>query len=144
MLVSSSFEHLIMIWFYCTCALLFILKTCSAVDVLLPDPILKDGETIVSASENFELGFFTRYLNFRFLGIMYKKTSEKGKVVLVANREVPLDDPMDMLKFTDKGTLQLVNVNNTIIWSSQPSKILTNINPVAKLFDTGNLVIIDN
>ncbi|KAJ0704960.1 putative bulb-type lectin domain-containing protein [Helianthus annuus] len=134
-----------MIWFYCSCALLFILKTSSAADTLLPNQILKDGdETIVSASENFELGFFTRKQSLRYLGIMYYKKGENGTVVWVANREVPFADPMGTLKFTDNGTLQLVDVNNTIIWSSQPSKTLANISPVAQLLDNGNLVIKDN
>ncbi|KAJ0465597.1 putative protein kinase RLK-Pelle-DLSV family [Helianthus annuus] len=132
-----------MIWFYCTCALLFILKTSSAVDTLLPNQTLKDGDTIVSANEFFELGFFSRYRNVRYLGIWFKKV-DKGTVVWVANRDVLLAGFMGMLKFTDKGTLQLFSGNNTLIWSSQPSKTIANINPVAQLLDTGNLVIRDN
>ncbi|KAI3799729.1 hypothetical protein L1987_35029 [Smallanthus sonchifolius] len=141
---STSLQRLNMIWFYC-CALLFILKTSNAgaADTILPNQILKDGETIVSSNEFFELGFFSRYLNVRYLGIWYKKI-DKGSVVWVANREVPLVNRMGMLTFNDKGTLQLVNVNNTLIWSSQPSKTVTNINPVARLLDTGNLVIRDD
>ncbi|GKF94522.1 G-type lectin S-receptor-like serine/threonine-protein kinase isoform X1, partial [Tanacetum coccineum] len=136
-------EHLNKILFYC-CTLLFVLTTTgSAVDTLFPNQTLKDGDTIVSADEIFELGFFSSgNSNLRYLGIWYKIISEVT-IVWVANREVPLVDPTGILNVTDDGTLQLLSASDNPVWSSQSSKPFTNINPVARLLDTGNLVIRD-
>ncbi|KAI3721409.1 hypothetical protein L2E82_32419 [Cichorium intybus] len=134
--------RLIMFWFYC-CALATILKTSSAIDTMFPNQTLKDGDTLVSEAEVFELGFFgLGNSTFRYLGIRYKQVSA-GTIVWIANREVPLVDPTGVLKISDKGILELLSVSNTLIWSSQSSKPAAYMNPVAQLLDSGNLVIRD-
>ncbi|KAJ9542969.1 hypothetical protein OSB04_029475 [Centaurea solstitialis] len=142
-----SINCLPMIWF-CSCVLLFILITtsgASATDTIYPNQTLKDGETIVSASQAFELGFFSPGDSGWYLGIWYKKIAT-GTVVWVANRELPLNDPTGMLKINDNGTLQLRSVSNNLIWSSQSSIPVTNTgsNLVARLLDSGNLVLEDD
>ncbi|KAL7615364.1 hypothetical protein Lser_V15G08607 [Lactuca serriola] len=136
-------DRLTMIWFYLY-ALVIILKASSAIDTMFQNQSLKDGETLVSEAEVFELGFFglgnSRY---RHLGIWYKQISELT-IVWVANREVPFVDPTGVLKISDKGTLELLSVSNTSVWSSQSSKPGTNMNPVAQLLDSGNFVIRDD
>ncbi|KDP38981.1 hypothetical protein JCGZ_00738 [Jatropha curcas] len=62
-----------------------------------------------------------------------------GTVVWVANRQTPLTDSSGLLKLKDNGLLVLLNQNNTIIWSSNSSRVITN--PVVQLLDSGNLVI---
>ncbi|GKB58678.1 G-type lectin S-receptor-like serine/threonine-protein kinase isoform X1, partial [Tanacetum coccineum] len=106
-------EHLNKILFYC-CTLLFVLTTSSsAVDTLFSNQTLKDGDTIVSAGEIFELGFFSPVnSSLRYVGIWYKKIST-GTVVWVANREVPLVDP------TDTGNLVIRDeISGNITWQS--------------------------
>ncbi|XVE50445.1 hypothetical protein DITRI_Ditri01bG0162900 [Diplodiscus trichospermus] len=101
---------------------------------------LRDGETIVSAGEIFELGFFSPgATSKRYLGIWYYKSAQT--VVWVANREVPLNDSSGIAKITDQGILVLQNGKGITIWSSHSSGPASD--PVAQLLDSGNLVVKD-
>ncbi|KAK9269474.1 hypothetical protein L1049_001249 [Liquidambar formosana] len=128
------------ILFFCS-LLLSIFLTSTATDTITMSQPIRDGETIVSAGGSFELGIFSPDSMKRYLGIWYKKISIPT-VVWVANREsTPLVDSSGVLKVTKEGILQLLNRNGSIIWSSNSSRWAQN--PVAKLLDTGNLVVID-
>ncbi|KAG5235597.1 G-type lectin S-receptor serine/threonine-protein kinase [Salix suchowensis] len=108
-----------------------------AVDTISADHTIGDGETIVSSGETFELGFFSPGNSTRrYLGIWYNKIS-KGKVVWVANREIPITDKSGVLKFDERGVLILAIQNGSVIWSSNSSRQAQN--PVAQLLDSGNL-----
>ncbi|KAJ4841984.1 hypothetical protein Tsubulata_005411 [Turnera subulata] len=115
-----------------------------AANSISPGASIKDGgsDTVVSVGQTFELGFFspsgtsTR----RYLGIWYKSFST-GTVVWVANRETPLLDHSGLLKMTDQGILVLLNSTNYTIWSSTAMKAANR--PVARLLDSGNLVVKD-
>ncbi|KAI3721394.1 hypothetical protein L2E82_32404 [Cichorium intybus] len=126
-------------------SVLFSLWTISAaVDTITIDQAIRDNDTIVSDGEMFEFGFFTPgNSKYRYLGIWYKKILPQT-VVWVANRETPLTDTSGVLKVNSNGTLLLLNGNNTMIWSSNYSISVSNINIVAKLLDSGNLVVHDN
>ena len=101
---------------------------------------IRDGETIVSAGEIFELGFFSPgATGKRYLGIWYKKSVQT--VVWVANREVPLNDSSGVAKVTNQGILILQNGKGITIWSSHSSR--PDCNPVAQLLDSGNLIVKD-
>ncbi|KAK9937527.1 hypothetical protein M0R45_014308 [Rubus argutus] len=104
---------------------------------------IKDGETIVSTGGTFELGFFTPSgaAGNRYVGIWYKKISVTT-IVWVANRDSPLTDSSGVLRVTNPGILVLLNHNNeSTVWSSNTSRSAEN--PVAKLLDSGNLVVTD-
>ncbi|KAL7185707.1 hypothetical protein ACSBR2_027630 [Camellia fascicularis] len=103
---------------------------------------ISDGNTIVSSSGTFELGFFTPGPDSkkRYVGIWYKKRST-GTVVWVANRETPIPDKSGVLKIIDPGILVLVNGSNQTVWSTNSS--ISAQNPVARLLDSGNLVVND-
>ncbi|KDP38983.1 hypothetical protein JCGZ_00740 [Jatropha curcas] len=110
-----------------------------SLDTISPNETIKDGETIVSANGNFELGFFRPGASkYRYLGVWYRKVSN-GTVVWVANRETPLTDSSGLLKLNEKGLLVLLNQKNTTIWFSNTSSVMRN--PVVQLLDSGNLVI---
>ncbi|KAA8525628.1 hypothetical protein F0562_007490 [Nyssa sinensis] len=101
-----------------------------------PENIEYDGNTIVSFSGSFELGFFCPGSpGNRYLGIWYQKISTRT-VIWVANREIPLTDKSGVLKVTN-----LLNRTNNIIWSSNTST--STQDPVAQLLDSGNLVVRD-
>ncbi|KAJ9542975.1 hypothetical protein OSB04_029481 [Centaurea solstitialis] len=69
-----------------------------AVDSITADQVIKDGETIVSAGEMFELGFFSpANSSNRYLGIWYKKMAT-GTVVWVANRDLPISNTSGTFK----------------------------------------------
>nr|GMD99500.1 G-type lectin S-receptor-like serine/threonine-protein kinase At4g27290 [Ipomoea batatas] len=106
---------------------------------------LKDGDTIVSSGGIFEMGFFspTGSQN-RYIGIWYKQIPIPRTVVWVGNRDTPLTNTSSsgVLKIVNPGRLALVDGNTSnIIWCTNTSRSVQN--PVAKLLDSGNLVVID-
>ncbi|KAJ9671899.1 hypothetical protein PVL29_025525 [Vitis rotundifolia] len=118
---------------------LSLLRISVAVDTIIVNQNITDGETITSAGGSFELGFFSPgNSNNRYLGIWYKKASKKP-VVWVANRESPLTDSSGVLKVTQQGILVLVNGANGILWNSTSS--LSAQDPNAQLLESGNLVM---
>ncbi|KAK1415624.1 hypothetical protein QVD17_31407 [Tagetes erecta] len=118
-----------------------ILATCRSADTINVHQNISDGATIVSANARFELGFFSPgNSNNRYLGIWYKNVSPQT-VAGVANRETPLKDNSGVVKLDNQGSLTLVNASGRVIWSSNSSVYGTNINLVAQLLDTGNLVL---
>ncbi|XP_024447887.1 G-type lectin S-receptor-like serine/threonine-protein kinase At4g27290 isoform X2 [Populus trichocarpa] len=120
------------------CSIFFIFTTADGADTIAVNQSIIDGETIVSAGSNFELGFFSpRSTSLRYVGIWYKFSSET--LVWVANREAPLNDTSGVLQVTSKGILVLHNSTNVVLWSTNTSRVPQN--PVAQLLDSGNLVI---
>ncbi|KAM0042763.1 putative protein kinase RLK-Pelle-DLSV family [Helianthus debilis subsp. tardiflorus] len=118
-----------------------VLGICISSDTIAVHQNFSDAQTIVSGNAKFELGFFSPGSSKnRYLGIWYKNTSPQT-IAWVANRETPLTDTSGTVKLDSQGNLALVNGSGKIIWSSNSSASGTNINPVAQLLDTGNLVI---
>lgn len=122
--------------------LVSLLVICGAVDTIAANQSIKDGETIVSAGDNFELGFYSPNSSAnRYLGIWYKRQSF-GTLVWVSNKENPLTNAAGVFKLGSDGRL-LVLSGDTVIWSSNLTVSVRNLNPVAQLLDTGNLVVRD-
>ncbi|KAJ9542966.1 hypothetical protein OSB04_029472 [Centaurea solstitialis] len=114
-----------------------------AVDTIAANQVIKDGETIVSAGEMYEMGFFSPdNSNDRYLGIWYKKMAT-GTVVWVANRDLPISNTSGTFKVTGDGRLLISCCGDSVIWSSSSSAFVRYINPVAQLLDTGNFVVKD-
>ncbi|KAB5534717.1 hypothetical protein DKX38_017803 [Salix brachista] len=112
-----------------------------AADIITSDLPVKDGQTIISVSQSFELGFFSPGTsNYRYVGIWYKKSP--GTVVWVANRNKPLTDKSGVLTIDSRGNLVLLDQTKNTIWSSNVSSIIAG--PEAQLLDSGNLVVRDN
>ncbi|XP_023740238.2 G-type lectin S-receptor-like serine/threonine-protein kinase At4g27290 [Lactuca sativa] len=121
------------------------LGICRAQDTITANQTLSDGQTLVSADEMYELGFFSPgNITNRYLGIWYKNKSPL-RVVWVANREKPITDTSGVFKVDTNGTLLVMaGSNNTTVWSSNPGPMAispTNVNPVAQLLNPGNLVV---
>ncbi|KAL4312374.1 hypothetical protein GQ457_01G005240 [Hibiscus cannabinus] len=124
------------------CWFLFFTTRTLALSTISPGQSIKDGETLVSASGNFELGFFsTGNSKSRYLGIWYKKAST-GTVVWVANREASVSDASGVLSINDKGVLSIMNGTKGIVWSSNTSRNAAE-ESVAQLLDSGNFVVKD-
>nr|XP_043618034.1 G-type lectin S-receptor-like serine/threonine-protein kinase At4g27290 [Erigeron canadensis] len=119
---------------------------CAALDTISANQAIKDGETIVSDGETYELGFFSpgKSKN-RYLGVWYKKISPRA-VVWVANRETPINDTSGIFKVSRGGNLQIFSGSNKVIWSSNSTVLGKSINQevVVQLLDTGNLVVLDH
>nr|GMC51824.1 G-type lectin S-receptor-like serine/threonine-protein kinase At4g27290 [Ipomoea batatas] len=133
----KSMEEL-KLYFFCS-TLLSLLTFCTSIDTITTDHPIADGATIVSAGGIFELGFFSPgNSKNRYVGIWYSKIPTKD-AVWVANRQTPLNNTSGKLMIKDNGILVLLDGSNEEIWSSNSSKSLKN--PVARLSDTGNLVV---
>ncbi|GMP52761.1 hypothetical protein CsSME_00018462 [Camellia sinensis var. sinensis] len=114
----------------------------ASTDTILHGQSITTSNTIVSAGNDFELGFFnlgkgSTTMNY-YLGIWYKSISEQT-VVWVANRDY---------LFTDSSVALIISVDgNLVIVKGKISYTLTNIssngNTSATLLDSGNLVLRD-
>ncbi|CAL5341854.1 unnamed protein product [Camellia sinensis] len=133
----------ITIFFFISTFLPILINSSTAIDTITLNQIIKDGDTIVSAGGNFELGFFSPGSSkHRYLGIWYKKiSSETQTVVWVANRASPITNKSGVLKVVSPGNLVLLNSANDVFWLSNMSRSAANL--VAQLLDTGNLVMRD-
>ncbi|KDO74345.1 hypothetical protein CISIN_1g003254mg [Citrus sinensis] len=123
--------------------LFYIISAARTLDTISLGQSIKDGETLVSAKESFELGFFSPgNSKSRYLGIWYKKIAE-GTVTWVANRDAPLSDRSGVLRINGErnGILVLLNSTNDTVWSSNSS--ISAQKPVAALMESGNLVVKD-
>ncbi|KAK3228031.1 hypothetical protein Dsin_007893 [Dipteronia sinensis] len=122
------------------------ITTTLSLDSITLGQSIKDDEKLVSADNVFELGFFSPGKSSdRYLGIWYKKDSEKSgeeRVAWVANRKNPISDSSGFLSINAQGSLVLrMNSTNNIVWYSNASTSLQN--PVAVLLESGNLVVKD-
>ncbi|KAJ0684553.1 putative protein kinase RLK-Pelle-DLSV family [Helianthus annuus] len=114
-----------------------------AADTVPANQIVTYNQTIVSAQEIFELGFFRpgKSMN-HYVGIWYKKIPNRT-VVWVANRNAPLTDTYGELTLTLQGVLIIRNsTTGNVIWSSSANSSTTSVwNPIGQLLDTGNFII---
>ncbi|KAI3769201.1 hypothetical protein L6452_00301 [Arctium lappa] len=116
-----------------------------AANTIAVNQTIRDGQTIVSPQESFELGFFspTTATRNRYLGIWYKRLAT-GTVAWVANRETPIANESGELTLRPDGVLVLRDsTTNTIVWSSLNPSTKTAQNPIAQLLDSGNLMVVD-
>ncbi|TXG67198.1 hypothetical protein EZV62_008473 [Acer yangbiense] len=117
------------------------IATTSTLDTITLGQSIRDGETVVSADQRFELGFFSPGTSrSRYLGIWYKQVAPMT-TVWVANRDTPISDPSGVLYINTGGILVLLNSTKDIVWSSNASR--SPENPVAVLLGSGNLAVKD-
>ncbi|XP_019156175.1 PREDICTED: G-type lectin S-receptor-like serine/threonine-protein kinase At4g27290 isoform X3 [Ipomoea nil] len=124
-------------------ALLFSFQQISfARDTISSTQFLRYGDTIVSSGGIFEMGFFSPINSQNiYVGIWYKRIPIRT-VVWVANRDSPLSNTSSVaLQIISPGWLALVDGNGADIWHTNTSRQVPNA--VAKLLDSGNLVVID-
>ncbi|CAA7029758.1 unnamed protein product [Microthlaspi erraticum] len=113
--------------------------SCSTSNTITRNQTIRDGDSLISKDETFELGFFsTNDSTSRYVGIWYKNI-EPQTIVWVANRDKPLSDRNGALKIADDGNLLVVDGQNDTVWSTNVSPKLNNT--VAVLLETGDLVL---
>ncbi|XP_074380711.1 G-type lectin S-receptor-like serine/threonine-protein kinase At4g27290 isoform X1 [Apium graveolens] len=126
----------------CSCLLLIIAFSSAADSISANQTISDNGQTIVSARGEFEMGFFSiqgKPQN-RYFGIWYKKISN-GTVIWIANRVSPISNTSGVVRVSSRGIVVSTNQSADSIWTSNSSRSVKN--PVAQLLDTGNLVFRD-
>ncbi|XP_022716033.1 G-type lectin S-receptor-like serine/threonine-protein kinase At1g11410 isoform X1 [Durio zibethinus] len=113
-------------------------------DTITSQHSIKDGDVVVSSGNTFALGFFSPgNTKYRYVGIWYYQIPKKT-VVWVANREHPINDTSGTLSISSQGNLVLYQKNQTIlVWSTNPS-VTHSKNSVARLLDSGNLLLVHN
>ncbi|KAL1833519.1 hypothetical protein ACET3Z_003170 [Daucus carota] len=126
----------------CSCLFSIMTFSSAAGDTIAAKESISDGQTIVSARGEFEMGFFSPQGNplNRYFGIWYKKISP-GTVVWVANREAPISNTSGVVRVSSRGIVVSTNQSTRSIWTSNSSASVKN--PVAQLLDTGNLIFRD-
>lgn len=122
----------------------FLLGYCTSTSIITPDKPLSDGSVLVSAEENFVLGFFSpNNSSRRYVGIWYRKVTVQT-VVWVANRDNPITNTSGVLSLDKTGNLVLFDSQkpDVAVWSSNVSNLSSvRSNYSAELLDTGNFVL---
>lgn len=144
-ILSWSVNDMLCIFFLYTLLLCTAFLYCSAKDTITTYSLLGDdpvGNTLVSAGEKFELGFFTPNGSSdgrRYVGIWYYGFNPKT-VVWVANRDSPLSDTGGVFSIADDGNLKVLDKRGKPYWSTNIGRS-SMTNGTARLMDTGNLVL---
>ncbi|KAL5972899.1 hypothetical protein ACLOJK_039705 [Asimina triloba] len=109
-------------------------------DTIRKGQSLKDGETLVSSGNIFELGFFSPpSSNNRYVGIWFKQVPDET-VVWVANRENYLANNSGILTINDDGDLLIHDGGGKSIMLTSVSAASANSSR-ATLLDSGNFVL---
>ncbi|THG17571.1 hypothetical protein TEA_004959 [Camellia sinensis var. sinensis] len=115
-----------------------------ATDTLTHSQPISVGQTLISAGEVFELGFFSPGNSSKlYIGLWYNNITVR-KIVWVANRENPLPatDSASSLIIGSDGTLRLLDGMRNTFWFTNVS--LPSNNTIAVLLDKGDFVLKDN
>lgn len=137
-------------WFIKVTWLVFLLQpngsTSLEFDAITPNQPIKDGDVLVSFRRKFVLGFFSPgNSRKRYVGVWYYQVPNQT-VVWVANRDnpIPVNDTSGLLAIHGDGGLVVYGSDrNTPLWSANVTLSSPN-SSIAKLLDTGNLVLLEN
>ncbi|CDO99667.1 unnamed protein product [Coffea canephora] len=125
--------------------ILFILPACCASnDTITPSQPLKVGQTLISAGQIFELGFFSPdNSSGLYVGIWYKIGPDR-RIVWVANRGNALSasDLASRLIISSDGNLKVEDGKQNSVWSTNASVPLNS--SIAVLQDDGDFILKDN
>ncbi|KAL3741988.1 hypothetical protein ACJRO7_017469 [Eucalyptus globulus] len=122
----------------------FFTANTTSIDTIAVNGLIASDQTLASANDVFQLGFFTLDNAHYYVGIWYKNIPDRT-YVWVANRDTPVANSSSaVFKIGDKGNNVVIldQANKTILWSSNQTRANSSpVNPVARLLDNGNLVI---
>ncbi|XWS18265.1 hypothetical protein CRYUN_Cryun32bG0028800 [Craigia yunnanensis] len=131
-------------WFVKALLLFRLFHLSFSFDTITPQQSIKDGDVVISSGNTFALGFFSpSNTKHRYVGIWYYQIPKKT-VVWVANREDPINDASGTLSISSQGNLVVYQKNQTILVWSTNSSVTQSKNSVARLLDSGNLVLVQN
>nr|XP_011460354.1 PREDICTED: G-type lectin S-receptor-like serine/threonine-protein kinase At1g11410 isoform X1 [Fragaria vesca subsp. vesca] len=137
--MSSTEKSLITKFF-----IFLLIRSCFSIDTITPNQPLRDGDILVSSGKVFALGFFSPgNSGNRYVGVWYYQVPNQT-VVWVANRDHPVDDRSGFLAVQGDGGLVVYGKDQKVpLWSSNVTLSSPN-NSLAKLLDSGNLVLLEN
>ncbi|PWA58939.1 S-locus lectin protein kinase family protein [Artemisia annua] len=105
--------------------------------------VLRDGDTLVSPQQVFELGFFSPLnSNLKYVGIWYYGHQNRT-VAWVANRDNPVSGNSGVFRIGSNGSLVVSDRNGVVYWTSNRSTDGNNLNAnlTVMLMDSGNLIL---
>ncbi|XP_058073101.1 G-type lectin S-receptor-like serine/threonine-protein kinase At1g11330 [Magnolia sinica] len=115
------------------------LHFCTAIDTITPTQFIKEGQSLISTGEIYQLGFFSPpNSKNRYVGTWFHNVPTQT-IVWVANRENPLSDSSGVFRINGDGNLAVVDGRGNILWSSNSSTAVKN--STATILDSGNLVL---
>ncbi|KAL5972886.1 hypothetical protein ACLOJK_039692 [Asimina triloba] len=118
----------------------FGVPTVHGADTIRQGESLRDGQTLVSSGNKFELGFFSPSTSQnRYLGIWFKQPSVRA-VAWVANRENYLSGSSSVLRINGDGNLVIHDGGGKSITLTAVSAAPTNSSS-ATLLDNGNFIL---
>ncbi|KAL6207032.1 hypothetical protein ACLB2K_024277 [Fragaria x ananassa] len=137
--MSSTEKSLITKFF-----IFLLIPFCFSIDTITPNQPLRDGDILVSSGKIFALGLFSPgNSRNRYVGVWYYQVPNQT-VVWVANRDHPVDDRSGFLAVQGDGGLVVYGKDQKVpLWSSNVTLSSPN-NSMAKLLDSGNLVLLEN
>ncbi|CAI9270137.1 unnamed protein product [Lactuca saligna] len=101
--------------------------------------LLRDGQTVVSPSRVFELGFFSPVNSrLKYVGIWYYGFQNRT-VAWVANRDDPITGDSGVFSIGNNGSLIVSDGNDRVYWSSNSPSAGGNLTAI--LMDNGNLML---
>ncbi|KAG8364625.1 hypothetical protein BUALT_Bualt18G0016900 [Buddleja alternifolia] len=133
------------LYFSITIIILVLFYHCDGRDsISVRNPLSGIDQTLVSAGNRFELGFFTTEKSNtnsnRYIGIWYYKLIPRT-IVWVANRDKPLSDSCSVFGVADDGNLQVWCRNGTVILIK--TALDKSFNATLQLLDSGNLKLFE-
>ncbi|KAB2601096.1 G-type lectin S-receptor-like serine/threonine-protein kinase [Pyrus ussuriensis x Pyrus communis] len=119
-----------------------------AIDAITPNQPLRDGNVLLSTTKIFALGFFSPGNSHnRFVGVWYNKIRIQT-IVWTANRDnpiIPISGAGLLAVHGEHGGLVIYGKDqNNPLWSANVTVSSPNNYVIAKLLDTGNLVLLEN
>ncbi|XP_050136931.1 G-type lectin S-receptor-like serine/threonine-protein kinase At1g11410 [Malus sylvestris] len=119
-----------------------------ALDAITPNQPLRDGDVLLSTTKIFALGFFSPGNSHnRYLGVWYNKIPIQT-IVWTANRDNPVIPTAGAgllaIHGNHGGLVIYWKDQNTPLWSANVTVSSPNNSVIAKLWDTGNLVLLEN
>ncbi|RWR98300.1 G-type lectin S-receptor-like serine/threonine-protein kinase [Cinnamomum micranthum f. kanehirae] len=119
------------------------LLSSATMDTMTPGQSLIHWQVLISAGNEFALGFFSPGESKEFyVAIWYNKLpTDPQTVVWVANRDEPIADSNGVFTLQDDGNLAVLDGTKKPSWNTSVSTNATRL--VAVLLDSGNLVLRD-
>ncbi|CAN6697442.1 unnamed protein product [Malus baccata var. baccata] len=119
-----------------------------ALDAITPNQPLRYGDVLLSATKIFALGFFSPGNSHnRYIGVWYNNIPIQT-IVWIANRDnpiTPIAGTWLLAIHGDHGGLVIYGKDqNNPLWSANVTVSSPNNSVIAKLLDTGNLVLLEN
>lgn len=142
--MSHHYHHCCTFFFIFFSLFIFFPSLSISLKTLTSHQPLTTNQTLISAGDVFELGFFTLPGELWYVGIWYRNIPQRT-IVWVANRDNPLTtNPSAAALTISNNCIVLLDQEQALVWSSNQTKVdgqLDDKTLLVELLDNGNLVL---